>query len=71
VLTTPSVLPPVRNATVDDLTAIRRIYNEGTQNRVGASTVFTRSCSSRYRATPGSQGLYRKFGYREVGMLTA
>ncbi len=33
-LTTPSVLPPIRNATVDDLTAIRRIYNEGIQDRI-------------------------------------
>lgn len=33
-LTTPSVLPHVRNATVDDLTAIRHIYNEGIQDRI-------------------------------------
>ena len=31
VLTTPSVLPHIRNATVDDLTAIRRIYNGGSK----------------------------------------
>jgi phosphinothricin acetyltransferase len=34
VLTTPSVLPHVRDATIDDLTAVRRICNEGIQDRI-------------------------------------
>lgn len=66
-LTAPSVRPHVRSATVDDLEAIRRIYDEGIQSRIATLEVSPKLVLFTFSFNDAGRALYAKFGRREVG----